>query len=383
MSKSKQRPRLNSFSSLRHFCYSATGLSQNWKACLEEDINFEDDWDSDECLEFKQQALSRTEMLVRDYCEFKAARTIQRFVRGWLVRNRLGKRTRAAIIIQTEWRRFYYQRVYFRKVERLLQQRIEEYYFFAAQKIQAAFRGWWSREYIHDHTRLMRLHAAAGEDLLHCVAFKLHHLIRTHAIPGIYSLRNTTNLSKVEKLLAAMSFKQCNDRAREVNRRRAELIYHSKKRFKKSQFASEIPFPGPNIYNLCEPKCLSLYSDKDADRKMAKILRMYEKAQSEDSKIFKLRRKKGKIPAAFRHICLPPPTTFCGDVVRSMKRWKIIKENNLTVETKILDNPQNVENFLREVQSKWDILHGNCHCKDAFIKELEKGKKFTGICWAT
>lgn len=98
-----------------------------------------------------------------------------------------------------------------------------------------------------------------------------------------------------------------------------------------------------------------------------------------DTKFF----SEGKIPAVFRHICLPPPTTFCGDVVRSMKRWKIIKENNLTVETKILDNPQNVENFLREVQSKWDILHGNCHCKDAFIKELEKGKKFTGICWAT
>uniref|UniRef100_A0A1A9WW79 Spermatogenesis-associated protein 17 n=1 Tax=Glossina brevipalpis TaxID=37001 RepID=A0A1A9WW79_9MUSC len=357
-------------------------LKKNLKECINEELSFEDEyweWDTDECLEFKQQSLSRTEMFVQDYLEFKAARSIQRFVRGWLVRNRLTKQIRAAIIIQTEWRRFYYQRWYFHKVENLIQQRIEETYFRAAQKIQALFRGWWSRQHIHDHTRLLRLQMMAGEDLLHCVAFKLHHLIRTRAIPGIYSLSNTTTLSKIEKLLAAMTFKKCNDRAREVNRLRASYIHNARKRYKNSEFVSEIPFAGSYIYNLCEPKCISLFSDKDADRKMAKILLMYEKVSGQEPKILKLRQKKFK-RSVFRHICLPPPTTFCGDVIRSMKRWKIIKENNLTVETNILQTPKNVENFLREVQSKWDLLHGNCHCTDAFIKELEKGKKFSGLC---
>lgn len=134
----------------------------------------------------------RTEILIKDYFEFKAARCIQRFVRGWLVRILMAKQIRAAIIIQTEWRRFLCQRLYFCKLEALIQQRVEEHYFRAAQKIQAAYRGWWSRQNIHDHNRLTRLSTWAGEDLLHCVAFKLHHLIRTYVIPGIYSLRNTT-----------------------------------------------------------------------------------------------------------------------------------------------------------------------------------------------
>lgn len=135
--------------------------------------------------------LFRTSFLIQDYHEFKAARSIQRFVRGWLYRSKYRQQRKSAILIQKEWRRFYCQRLYFRKVEEKLQQRIEQHFHCSAQKIQALWRGWWVRHHIHDHTRLMRMQLMAGEDLLYCVAFKLHHLLRTHQIPGVYSLRNS------------------------------------------------------------------------------------------------------------------------------------------------------------------------------------------------
>ncbi|KAL9898314.1 uncharacterized protein ACN427_006518 [Glossina fuscipes fuscipes] len=331
--------------------------------------------DGDECSNI--EVMTRTQTSIRDYLEFKAARSVQRFVRGWLLRNRLAKRICAAIIIQAEWRRFYYQRLYVRKLENILQQRVEEYYFCAAQKIQAIFRGWWSREHIHDHFRLKRLQIRAGEDLLHCVAFKLHHLIRTYVIPGVYSLKNTRTLSKVEELLASMTFKQCSDRAFEVNSQLAMNAQYAKLRFNDSAATTQIPFAGPSIYNLCEPKCVALYSERDADRKMAKILHMYEEACREDPKIFKSRVKSSKA-AGCRRMYLPPPTTFCGDLIRSMKKWKIIKEKHPAVDKSIFEMPQNVVNFLKEVRSEWNILHGNCHCSDAFVKELKEGKKLAG-----
>ena len=119
------------------------------------------------------------------------ARCIQSVVRGWLCRRRLQRMRCASIIIQKEWRRFYYQRKYFQKVEAAVQQAAEDFYNRAATRIQAFYRGWWVRHYVHDHSRLMHLQLLAGEDLLSCVAFKLHHLLRTHQIPGVYSLRNT------------------------------------------------------------------------------------------------------------------------------------------------------------------------------------------------
>uniref|UniRef100_A0A1B0A8D4 Uncharacterized protein n=1 Tax=Glossina pallidipes TaxID=7398 RepID=A0A1B0A8D4_GLOPL len=388
MYRRKQRSRLNSYSSLRDFCYSASDTMRDFRACVEGSIP-----DVEQCSQRgttprvqrwlpyhysePDEKICRTEMLIKDYFEFKAARCIQRFVRGWLVRILMAKQIRAAIIIQTEWRRFLCQRLYFRKLQGLTQQRIEEHYFRAAQTIQAAYRGWWTRQYIHDHVRLTRLSTWAGEDLLHCVAFKLHHLIRTYVIPGVYSLKNATTLSKVEELLASLSYKQCNGHSQKVHRERTHQIGLAKKHFVCSKFATKIPYGGLDMYNQCAQKYQTLFSEKDADRKMAKILQMYALAHRGDPRVVKIRHGKS-IGATL--VCLPPPTTFCGDIIRSMKRWKIIKESGLTVDEHILERPQNVENFLKEIQWKWDKLKGNCHCEHASIKELEKGNKLTGGC---
>uniref|UniRef100_A0A1B0A8D2 Myosin motor domain-containing protein n=1 Tax=Glossina pallidipes TaxID=7398 RepID=A0A1B0A8D2_GLOPL len=314
---------------------------------------------------------------IQDYLDFKAARTIQRFARGWLTRNHLRKQIRAAIIIQSQWRRFYAQRLYFIKCENLLQQRIDEHYFRAAQKIQALFRGWWSREYIHDHKHLTRLENTAGMDLLRCVAFKLHHLIRTHVIPGIYSLKNTTTLSKVEELLSSISFKDCADRAREGHRVKALRTREGVTRHKESAFATLLPFYGPNVYNLCVPECTHYYKERDADRKMAKILRMYEIANRLDPKVTKLRAKNSKV------ITKGYPkstTTFCDDIVRCMRKWRLLKKKKLTIFKDVLDDPKSIENFLKEVDSKWNILRSRNQIKDEIDKEMEKVKKTNDYC---
>lgn len=129
--------------------------------------------------------------MLQEFFDFNAARTIQRYAKGWYVRRILHKKHQAAIIIQKEWRRFYCRRHFFRMLEDRVQKALTEHYYRAAQKIQALFRGWWVRQNIHDHSRLIQIQITAGEDLLHCVAFKLHHLLRTHQIPGIFSLKHT------------------------------------------------------------------------------------------------------------------------------------------------------------------------------------------------
>ncbi|XP_005182240.1 uncharacterized protein LOC101891227 [Musca domestica] len=343
---------------------SSEGQSNNY-----ESVDYEAEQNEEGSSQNIHAMLSRTSLLLLDYRQFKAARCIQRFVRGWLARTRFRRLKWATIIIQTEWRRFHACRLYYRKLEDLVQQRIEEHYYKSAQKIQALWRGWWVREHIHDHTKLVRLQLMAGEDLLHCVAFKLHHLLRTHQIPGVYSLRNSSALSKVEALLASMTFKTCTERVRKAHDFRQNQIKEGRKQFEKSAHGTRLPFPGPNIHNACMPKCMPLYNEKDADRRMNKILRMYEEASRRDPRIKNVKRK-SKFSQQYRGLCKPEPTTFCGDVVRSMKKWKILNDTNLQVDPNIFQSPENVENFLKEIKSWWSLLHGNCHCCQTNLKEV-------------
>ncbi|KAI8114704.1 hypothetical protein FF38_11181 [Lucilia cuprina] len=321
-----------------------------------------------------KKGVSRTSLLLQDYLEFQAARCIQRYLRGWLYRTKYRRLRLAAIIIQREWRRFYCQRLYFRKVEETLQQRIEQHYYRAAQRIQALWRGWWVRHHIHDHTRLMRLQLMAGEDLLYCVAFKLHHLLRTHQIPGVYSLRNSSALSKVEQLLASLTFKACNQRSIQAKEQRRHEIEVARREHKKSAYGTKVPFSGPDIHNLCAPKCAPLYNAKDADMRISKILQMYEEANRELAKPTKLRKKSAFSKQSQGIESLPKSPSFCGDVVSSMRKWKIITENNVNVDPNVFRNPQNVEKFLKEIESKMSLLQGNCYCRREFHEDLDKAK---------
>lgn len=130
-------------------------------------------------------------MVLLDYKQFKAARSIQRTWRRFNYWEKFRNQTQAAITIQRWWRGFSVRNNYNRFLENMLQVRAVRHYHDSATKIQALWRGWRSRQTVHDNSKLRRLQVCAAEDLLNCVAFKLHHLLRTYAIPGVYSLKNS------------------------------------------------------------------------------------------------------------------------------------------------------------------------------------------------
>ncbi|XP_062132942.1 spermatogenesis-associated protein 17 isoform X2 [Drosophila sulfurigaster albostrigata] len=140
--------------------------------------------------------IPRTPTLILDYVQFLAARTIQRHWRGFSSRKSEVDTKKAAITIQRWWRGYQVRGKYMLIMERMLQDRLMDMYNNAATKIQALFRGWWSRQAVHDLSALKRIQRCAAQDLLNCVAYKLHHLLRTHSIPGVYSLRDSKEAAK-------------------------------------------------------------------------------------------------------------------------------------------------------------------------------------------
>lgn len=57
-----------------------------------------------------------------------------------------------------------------------------------------------------------------------------------------------------------------------------------------------------------------------------------------------------------------------------MKKWKILAANNRTVDPNIFKQPENVENFLKEIESMMSFMQGNCLCRREFEDELNKEK---------
>ncbi|XP_004522418.1 uncharacterized protein LOC101457305 [Ceratitis capitata] len=355
---------------------------------------YEEMWSTTDLEQKSKMQLSRTSLLVLDYLQFKAARTIQKYLRRWYYRLIYQRKRTAAIRIQYEWRKFYKKRLEYRKLEEEAQLAIEKYYFRQAQKIQALWRGWYTRQYIHDHNKLLKSQVLTAEDLLHCVAFKLHHMLRTYQIPGVYSLRNSHCLSKVEKLLAAMSFKQHNKYVRELRLRLDTQKHDARKKFIQSTFNTIVPYPGPNIRGYCDPKCEAFDKSKDVDRRMYKILNMYEQAarseirerrryllKPQDGGERKVKKKSGPFTGSAKSkqpqqqqrnpsIAIEKKPDFCEDIVNSMKRWSILKDNNVTVDPNIFRRPDLLENFLHEIESIYNMMQEHCHCKIKNPEEL-------------
>lgn len=173
--------------------------------------------------------------------------------------------------------------------------------------------------------------------------------------------------------MASLTFKTCNQRSIQAKEQRCHEIEAARKEHKKSAYGTKVPFTGPDIHNLCAPKCMPLYNAKDADMRMSKILQIYEEANREYLKPKQLR-KKGFSQYSQGDVNLYKSSSFCADVVNSMKKWKIIKENNLNVDANVFRKPQNVKNFLKEIESKMSLLQGNCYCRREFQEELNKEK---------
>ncbi|KAI8037438.1 uncharacterized protein LOC128255586 isoform X1 [Drosophila gunungcola] len=329
--------------------------------------------------EYRIPFISRTWMLLLDYKQYKAARTIQQNWRKFYFRKNFQDKRKAAITIQRWWRGFSARNNYYGFVERMLQKRVVDHYNRSATKIQALFRGWWSRQTVHDHSKLLRLQVCAAEDLLNCVAFKLHHLLRTYAIPGVYSLKNSNCMSRIEKLLASLHFRFHKGNVK------SQVAQHSADRnkdrhnFKKSDKLSKIPFEGARYWSQCKPKCeYALKLFKDIDKRMYRIIEMYDASQRDAHAALMQKkfahRKQKKLVHNIKKSEEKNKRDFCGDVIASMRRWKILVDNTLSVDKNIFRHPENLEKFLTEISAfVKEFENCSCYCRIPVLTEIYCG----------
>ncbi|XP_034476872.1 uncharacterized protein LOC117783539 [Drosophila innubila] len=312
--------------------------------------------------------LPRTPLLIMDYVQFLAARTIQRNWRCFSGRKRIVNFEKAAITIQRWWRGYHVRSQFMSIVECKLQNTLVNYYNNAATKIQALFRGWWTRRTVHDMSALKRMQTCAAQDLLNCVAFKLHHLLRTYSIPGVYSIRDSKCLSRVEKLLASIRFRFHNGRVHNAMMSREAVLKTHRQKFRDNAYYTTVPYKGPNDKRACKPHCEEfLNKTADLDSRMYKIIEAYDESlRDAKSRLTQYnmaeRRRRRRIRLILeqreRHKC-----NFCADVVASMRRWKIWDTEKFTIAKDIFRNPGNLEQFLNEASEIVEEIQGRCHCK--------------------
>ncbi|XP_064553668.1 uncharacterized protein LOC135439014 isoform X2 [Drosophila montana] len=285
------------------------------------------------------------------------------------------RREQAAITIQRWWRGFSVRRNFKSSIEARLQQILVDRYNEAATKIQSLFRGWHVRQTVHDMNSLRRMQHCAAEELLSCLAYKLHHLLRTYSIPGVYSLRNSHCLSKVEKLLTSMTYRFHNDHVAYHHARKASSSRFYREQFIQNKYHTKVPYSGPNFNSLCKPACEeAVFTTKDMDRRMYQIIAEYEKGQV-DPNLNKLqrsvadrkfRKRVEKILAARDKV----QSDFCGDVIESMRKWNIWDGQLLTINNDVFRNPENLESFLANAAKLIEQYQVTCHCQITKFDEL-------------
>ncbi|EDV98340.1 GH23059 [Drosophila grimshawi] len=303
-------------------------------------------------------------LLIQDYKLFKAARLIQRSFLIWRKRRQMEKRWEAAITIQRWWRGYWVRKNFMLYVEQKLQTAIFAHYNKAATKIQALFRGWWVRHTIEDWGARRRLQKCAAEDLLHCVAYKLHHMLRTYSIPGVYSLANSHCLSRVEKLLSSLRYRFYNAVVHKNMLFHQDKIKSQRQQFTNAAYYTKVPYP--DIF--CKDHCLQFMNKtRDLDKRMYQIIAAYDESMRDERKThtkqtlstkeIKRRKRINKI----LHRKERKKLDFCGDVIASMRRWDIWNDKKLTIEKDIFRSPEKLEHFLKDAI---DILSAltNCHC---------------------
>jgi len=65
---------------------------------------------------------------------------------------------------------------------------------------------------------------------------------------------------------------------------------------------------------------------------------------------------------------------FCGDVIASMRRWKILVDNNLNVDKNIFKKPENLEKFLAEISPFGkEFENCTCYCRIPVLTEIYCG----------
>ncbi|XP_063236641.1 spermatogenesis-associated protein 17-like isoform X2 [Bacillus rossius redtenbacheri] len=179
--------------------------------------------------------------------EFLAARCIQSCYRGWLARKHFWMLHEAATRIQKVWRGYSGRKLFVSLLIARVEELSRRHFDTMATIIQKTWRGHVVRTRVFDYYLLrswirgvlgkngelaqrMMVFKAEVEDRMKdeleeearewvlFVLFKLHHLLRTHSQPGIYSLQGSMELSDLERQLAHVA-----DHMKAVRKKRMSL----------------------------------------------------------------------------------------------------------------------------------------------------------------
>ncbi|XP_049875556.1 spermatogenesis-associated protein 17 [Pectinophora gossypiella] len=219
----------------------------------------------------------------RRHRRFHAVLLLQRMTRGYLIRKHVAWLSKNATTIQCAFRMHRARKAYRAALRRAVRNKHARYYARAATMIQALWRGYYSRKTkfcYYTYRRWLRTVTERGErraaeaaefgirsradDLkileeearqwLAYVVFKLHHLLRTYNVAGVYSDRATHELSEFEKLLKAIKY---TDYMKRLRRKYDEFV-----RKHKPNFSNKKLFPiigeGADYWYLSLPEMYDL-----------------------------------------------------------------------------------------------------------------------------
>ncbi|XP_017855160.1 uncharacterized protein LOC108598761 isoform X2 [Drosophila busckii] len=224
-------------------------------------------------------SLLRPQLLLLDYKQFIAARNIQRTFRGWQARNLLQVMHKAAIVIQKWWRGFAMRRYTILMVQQRTQDNVLLLFYNSSMKIQALFRGWWSRKHVNNMIYLKTIQLNYTEDLLKCVAVKLHSVLRKGELPGIYNMRDNYCLKQVECLLSTMSYRFYNRYVGNKWQSRRAALQFQRSQFSKSDFYTNVPYAGFNIMGSCAPQKHWEHDPKEYNRHEFDVMQEFLKTE--------------------------------------------------------------------------------------------------------
>ncbi|EDW11846.2 uncharacterized protein LOC6576413 isoform X1 [Drosophila mojavensis] len=318
--------------------------------------------DSSGSLFSMQEHMLRTQLLLLDYKQFKAARTIQRHVRGFILRQRMQRELKAAIVIQRAWRRCVAKRHLIIFAQERTQDAIQIKYYNASLKIQAFFRGWWSRKHINNMLFLKNMQLQYVEELLNTFALKLHTMMRTGHLPGYVSLCVEPSSSKVKDLLMTLTY-------RFYNRYVCNKYMTTKKtkdkycrEFMDAAYWTWVPYMGFNHNGVCH-KWVNNY---DMVPKVY-ALREYDVAQVFMSQALLSNLHKKQLLAKEKEARKSVRYTatdyrFCRDIANSMKYWRICKVCKDKVTDSLMGDQ--FQEYLNEVKLHLESMQfgGNCPC---------------------
>ncbi|XP_054283305.1 spermatogenesis-associated protein 17-like [Macrosteles quadrilineatus] len=167
--------------------------------------------------------------------DYQAARTIQKCYRGYLVRKHLKYLHSCATTIQKYWRGHVDRKGYERLLKESVHKLYWEHYNNMATKIQKVWRGHFIRTRVFSYyqlkdyikgalqmnkefmekakeyeemtkTMIQRDMDKECQDKFDYLSRRVHHLLRTYQIEGIFSIHGTKELSYLEKVLTNVKF---------------------------------------------------------------------------------------------------------------------------------------------------------------------------------